>query len=134
MAAAATVIAAIVMGIPTGLVPSAFYHRMTPVTWWDWPVWVASALLIGLLFATYVRIPGVVGQQKATPVRSLGGSLLSVFAIGCPVCNQIVVAIIGVSGALNYWAPVQPLLGSFSVALLAAALLFRLRGEFVCRL
>jgi hypothetical protein len=43
--------------------------------------------------------------------------MFSLFAVGCPICNKPVVAI-GVRGALNYFAPVQPFLAAGSVALL----------------
>jgi len=119
------------MGVPTGVVATPLYHRMTPVTWWDRPIWLASALLVGLLAATYVR-RGRAPERRDGAGRTLSGGLLSTFAIGCPICNKIVVALIGVSGALNYWAPLQPFLGVSSVALLAVALLYRLRGEAVC--
>lgn len=126
VAALATAVAAAAMGIPTGVVRTPFYTRMTPVTWWDYPIWALSALTLGLLAATYVnRAPHARG-------RLLGGGLLSTFAIGCPICNKIVVALIGVSGALNYWAPIQPLLGITSVGLLLATLAMRLRGERSC--
>lgn len=128
-AALATIVAAAAMGVPTGVIRTSFYTRMTAVTWWDYPVWAISALTIGLLAATYVTVgrrdPG--GSQ-----RLLGGGLLSTFAIGCPICNKIVVALIGVSGALNYWAPLQPLLGLVSVGLLLTTLAVRLRGERSC--
>jgi hypothetical protein len=125
-------LAAMVMGVPTGIVQTSYYTRMTPVTWWDYPVWAISALLIGLVAATYVRIPG-----RETPVpdrsgRTVGATLLSTFAVGCPICNQLVVAVIGVSGALSYWAPFQPLLGSFSIALLLTGLYVRLAGSLAC--
>lgn len=42
--------------------------------------------------------------------------------------HQIVVALLGVTGALNYWAPLQPFLGMASLALLLATLAIRLRG------
>jgi hypothetical protein len=41
--------------------------------------------------------------------------------VGCPICNKIVVALLGVSGALGVWAPVQPILAVLSLALLATA-------------
>lgn len=128
VAGLATAAAAAAMGIPTGVISTPLYTRMTPVTWWDYPVWALSAIAIGLLAATYVqRAPRAGG-------RVLGGGLLSTFAIGCPICNKLVVALLGVSGALNYWAPLQPLLGLVSVGLLLATLAVRLRGERSCTL
>jgi len=128
MAALAASGAALVTGVPTGIVKTNFYPRMTPVTWWDYPFWAIAALLVGLTAATYVRT----GQpsRSAAPdraKRTLGATALSVFAVGCPICNKLVVAVLGVSGALTYFAPLQPLLGGISVALLAAGLALRLR-------
>lgn len=126
---------AVLIGVPTGVIPSSLYHRMTPVTWWDYPLWALSAVLIGLTIATYVRVPGLssAGPQERTK-RTMGITLASAFAVGCPICNKLVVGLIGVSGALNYWAPLQPLLGMVAVALLAAGLVVRLRGAVSCSL
>jgi hypothetical protein len=125
------VAAALAMGIPTGVVPTPFYSRMTPVTWWDRPIWAGSAALIGLLVATYVRVAPANRDVNGTG-KTLGGGVLSTFAIGCPICNKIVVALLGIGGALNYWAPVQPFLGLFSVALLGLAFVYRLRADAAC--
>ncbi len=48
--------------------------------------------------------------------------MLSVLAIGCPVCNKLVVLALGAGGALTHFAPVQPILGFLSLGLLAYAL------------
>ena len=128
----ATAVAALIMGVPTGVVPTSFYTRMTPVTWWDYPIWGFSAVLIGLIVATYVPIgaPGVAPPDRSG--RTIGATLLTAFAVGCPVCNKLVVGVIGVSGALNYWAPLQPALGLLSVGLLVTGLAVRLRGAVAC--
>ena len=129
VAGAATTLAALAVGIPTGVVRTSLYRRMTPVTWWDYPVWMASAAVLGLLAATYLRARPVPSGGGG---RALGGGVLATLAIGCPICNKIVVALIGVSGALGYWAPLQPILGLSCVALLLVALVARLRGELSC--
>ena len=118
-------VAAVVMGVPTGIVRTDFYHRMTPVLWWNYPVWAVSAALIGLMAATFVGR----GLSSSTPVA---GGLLSTLAVGCPICNKVVVAAVGISGALNIWAPIQPWLGVASIALLGYALRRRLTGERAC--
>ncbi len=126
------VAAALVMGVPTGVIETSFYTRMTPVTWWDYQIWATSALLIGLFAATYVRVGDVAATGSDRSPRALGASLLATFAIGCPTCNKLVVAAIGVSGALSYWAPLQPLLGVLGVVLLLTGLTTRLRGQAGC--
>jgi len=64
--------------------------------------------------------------------QAAAGGVLSFFAVGCPVCNKLVVLAVGVSGALSYWAPVQPFLAAASVALLGLAAHRRLRGLKSC--
>lgn len=130
VAALAAAASALAIGIPTGVVPTAFYTRMTPIVWWDYPIWALSALALGLIAATYVRAGGL---DRDGGGRALGGGVLSTFAVGCPICNKIVVALLGVGGALDYWAPLQPFLGLASLALLLATLTLRLRGERSCR-
>ena len=70
-APAAAVLAAAVIGIPTGIIRTPFYHRMTPVLWWNYPVWAATAVLEGFLLASYVRT-GTVGRAS-TGKATAGG-------------------------------------------------------------
>jgi hypothetical protein len=126
------VLAAAAMGVPTGIVQTSFYTRMTPVTWWDYPAWAISAVLVGLTAATYVQIAGGPSGAAASSPRTIGATLLTTFAVGCPICNKLVVALIGVSGALSYWAPLQPVLGALSIWLLLTGLAIRLRGNVAC--
>lgn len=130
IAVAVMLAAALVMGIPTGIVETPYYTRMTPVLWWNYPVWGISSVLAGLLAGTYGG-PASAVSTGVSGRAGLGG-VMSVLAVGCPVCNKVVVALLGVSGALGIWAPLQPLLGVASVALLGAALWFRLRTPRVC--
>ena len=131
-ATVAAVMAALAIGIPTGIVHTGFFTRMTPVTWWDYPVWVLSAVLVGLTAGTYVRGSDAGDFGRDRRGRTAGATLLSAFAVGCPICNKLVVAALGVSGALTYFAPLQPLLGLIGVGLLAAGLAVRLRFARAC--
>jgi hypothetical protein len=129
----AAIATALVVGIPTGIVETSWYHRMTPVLWWNYPVWVMSAALTGALVATYVRDPAAPVPATQSGNTFLGG-MLSLFAVGCPICNKLVVMAIGVSGALNWFAPIQPLLAVGSLGLLAYALWARRRTAIRCRI
>jgi hypothetical protein len=130
LAAASAAGAALVLGIPTGVIRTPLYTRMTPVLWWNAPVLAVSALLLGLLAATYLRAPGPSGDSMAT--AATGGGLTSVFAIGCPVCNKLVVLAIGATGALRWFAPLQPLLAIAAIGILGGTLWKRLGGELAC--
>ena len=130
------------LGLPTDVIANPWFGRQgTPVEPWAYPVLLVTAALAGLLFATYVRDRGTghaLDSQTGvvdvdTPGRMGGlGGLVSFFAIGCPVCNKVVVVALGTSGALSWFAPIQPYLGLASLTLLAWALHARLRGESAC--
>ncbi|WP_052371517.1 hypothetical protein [Amycolatopsis taiwanensis] len=121
-AAGAAVVSALAVGVPTDVIDTPLFDRMTPVRWWELPVLVLTAILAGL----WVAIPRPTGD-----VRGRGGVLGAVtavvFAVGCPVCNKIVVALLGASGALGLWAPVQPVLAILSLLALGAAVAVRWR-------
>jgi len=137
-AAAMSTVSALAIGLPTDVIPNPVFGRQgTPVEPWAIPVLAVTAVLSGLLFATYVQAgvadttDDVAGLDRPSRFGSLGG-LLSFFAVGCPICNKVVVIALGTSGALTWFAPVQPYLGVFALGLLAWALRVRLRGEVAC--
>jgi hypothetical protein len=137
-AAAMTTVSALAIGLPTDVIPNPVFGRQgTPVEPWAVPVLVLTAVLSGLLFATYVQaddvsdIAATEGLDRPSRFGSVGG-LLSFFAVGCPICNKVVVIALGTSGALTWFAPVQPYLGVVALCLLAWALRVRLRGEIAC--
>ena len=120
-------------GIPTGIIETPFYARMTPVEWWNYPFWIVNSVLVGLLAAAYLPVSrkpdSWVGRAFG---GGLGGGLLTVFAVGCPVCNKLVVLALGFGGAITYFAPVQPFLGLISTGLLLYGLRLRLSGTRSC--
>lgn len=126
--------AAALVGIPTGIIETPFYTRMTPVLWWNYPVWAASSLLTGALVATYARDPSSVPAPAGGTGKPLLGNLLSLFAVGCPICNKLVVMVLGVSGAMTWFSPAQPVLAAASVGLLAYAIRARVRTMRACSL
>lgn len=134
-ALAGTVGTALVIGVPTVVIPNPVFGREIPVTWWSYPVLAAVSVLSGLLLATYVRegaaAEGVTPDDRA-PRRGLGAGVLSFFAVGCPVCNKVVLLALGASGAMSWFAPLQPLLAVVSVAGLVWALRTRLAGLRAC--
>lgn len=132
MAAAAGTLAGLAMGIPSGVVPTDLYTRMTPVAWWDYPVLATSAVLAGLIAATYVRDPARDHSASRLVGSTAGATALTTLAVGCPICNKLVVGLVGVSGALSYWAPLQPLIGLLSICVLAIGLRIRLRATSSC--
>jgi len=132
VAVAGTIGALLILGIPTAIIPNPFFVRMTPTDAINLIVWLASAPMIGLLAATYVRpadhAPAHVKDSKEAGRVTVAG-IAAFLAIGCPVCNKLVVAALGVSGALTIFAPLQPVIGGASLALLGGTLVWRLRSR-----
>lgn len=122
----------LVIGVPTVLIPNSMFTRQVPPTWWAWPALIATAALTGLITATYVRSP-LQAQRRDRPGKlgALGG-VLSFFAVGCPVCNKLVLLALGTSGALQVFQPIQPALALVSLGLLAWALVQRIKRENTC--
>lgn len=143
VAALAAVAVAVTIGVPTVLIPNPVFGREVPVEAWSYPVWLVTSALAGLLVATYVRPRGATagaadpaGEEPAEGASRAGmaGGILTWFAVGCPVCNKIVLLALGYTGALTWFAPVQPVLAAAGLALTAGALLLRLRGQVACPL
>lgn len=118
--------AALAMGIPTDVVANPWFTRMTPVRPLDVVTLVVTSVLLGLLAASYA------GGRAGGAGRAVGGGGLTVLAIGCPVCNKLVVALIGFSGATTWFAAAQPVLGLAGAALAAWALVLRVRPRRAC--
>lgn len=124
----ATAASLAILGIPTAVIPNPWFIRMTPTEPFNVATMLLSAPLMGLLTATYLaRSPGNPEASGERSGRATVGGVAAYLAIGCPICNKIIVGVLGVSGALNIFAPIQPVIGAVSVALLAATLMWRLR-------
>jgi hypothetical protein len=114
-----------IIGIPTDVIPNPLFGRQTPVHPYDVAVLIALGMLTGALVATYAiaRDAG-----RATKRAGIGSGVLGWFAVSCPACNKVVVALLGASGATSTFAPLQPALGVLAIALAAGALAVRIRA------
>jgi hypothetical protein len=130
VALAGAFVTALAIAVPTAMITNPLFGREVPVTPWAWPALLGASVLSGLLLATYVRQPGV--DQRLGSRTGAAGAMLTFFAVGCPVCNKLVLVLVGTTGALQWFAPVQPLLALAAVALIAWALHSRLNGEVSC--
>ena len=129
-------ILSVVVSIPTDVIPNPFFTRSMAVTWWSYPVVIATGVLGALLVGSYVRnddAPSARDDQLERSSRlGLIGATLSFFAIGCPVCNKLVLLALGASGTMTWFAPFQPVLAIASVVLMAIAVRMRLRNQVAC--
>jgi hypothetical protein len=130
---------AILVALPTAVIPNPIFGRAVEVTWWSYPVVILTGILGGLLLATYVREPWMETETPPAPAEDkkasklgIAGGFIAFFAVGCPVCNKLVLLALGASGAMTWFAPVQPFLAIASVILMAVALRIRLKNQVSC--
>ena len=69
IASVGAVATALLIGLPTDVIPNPMFGRPVPVTWWSIPVLVVTSLLSGLLLGTYVAGPEA---EVDRPARSAG--------------------------------------------------------------
>ena len=119
------------IGLPTDVIPNPVFGRAVPVTSWSMNVLILSSILSGMLVATYIKTQNTVVEETSLKIGGVGG-FLAFFAVGCPVCNKIALIALGYTGAIQYFAPIQPYLAAASILLLGYALRKRLIGESQC--
>lgn len=135
-----TAVSLLAFGLVTAIIPNPVFARQIPPEPFAIWTWLSSAPLMGLVMATYAVPPKpspialitvapavvTVAERRSTTLGSLAG-LGAFLAIGCPVCNKVALVLLGTSGALSVYAPIQPAIGAVSLVLLVATAAWRLR-------
>ncbi len=139
VATSVSLVMALLVGFATVLIPNDVFSREIPPVWWNYPVWIVTSVLTGVLVATYVRDgrtddPDPDPSAVRTSRLGVAGGVLAWFAVGCPVCNKLALVALGYSGAISYFAPLQPFLAAAALALTAGAVVVRLRNQALCPL
>jgi hypothetical protein len=129
-------------GLAAAIIPNPIFGRQVPPESFAIAFWLVSAPLMGLLGATY-SAPAAPTSRAAEPVALVVGASAAAgrdvtvlgmaagigafLAIGCPVCNKVALVLLGTGGAMTVFAPLQPVIGAASIALLAGTLAWRFR-------
>ena len=107
---------------------------------------ILSGILGGLIIASYIResdpesdhnepteaeVLELSGKDPALRWGTIGG-FVSFFAVGCPVCNKLVLIALGTTGAVSWFAPIQPFLALASIIFMLWALHMRLKNQESC--
>ena len=121
----------LVIAIPTDLIPNPIFGREIPPTAWSWWALLISSVLAGLVTATYVATPEAARTEREGRWGMAGG-IVTFFAVGCPVCNKLVLLALGYTGAIQFFEPIQPYLAVGAIALLGYAFVQRVRRERSC--
>jgi hypothetical protein len=120
---AAAVATLLLIGITTDVISNPWFERKVPVHPFDWVVLIAISCLTGALVVTYF-----LGQSSMIATRTgVGSGVIGWFAVSCPLCNKVVLVLLGTSGATSLFEPVQPYLGALAIVLACAALVVRIR-------
>ncbi|WP_255193261.1 hypothetical protein [Natronobeatus ordinarius] len=131
-------------GLVTGLIPNPLYVRMVSRTPTDYLFLTLTALLAGVYVTQRLTTEVACTQPEdaggrfdggSTDRWAFGGLVGGFLAVGCPVCNAVLLALFSSSMLMTYFDPLRPLLGLLSVALLAGLISVRHRRTCgVCNL
>lgn len=107
----------LILGIPTALLPNLVipYYRMVQATWLDYVFLLTTSLLI----AVYLAIPE---NKVCKPYGAFSGGFLGFLAFGCPICNKLLVLLLGFDFMYGMVNPIRPILGIVSVIVLGYAI------------
>lgn len=85
-AAAFTALTAVLIGVPTDLIDTPLFTRAIAPTWWSYPVWAVTAVLTGLLGATYLADPEQSPPQPAASRAAPAWVGCSAFSLSAARC------------------------------------------------
>ena len=114
MGISAALIIFLVFGIVTVLITNNFFIRMTPVLWYDY----VFLILIALLSGAYTGLWHY-NKHSSKPIdnkcnyTAAGGAVGGLFSFGCAICNKLLVLLLGLSGVVAYFMPIQPIYSRF---------------------
>lgn len=114
----------VALGTVSALWENPLFMRMTPTSGFE----TALLLLQSALAGIYVGIPRVSCGKRAAGA----GAIIGFLGIACPVCNKVLVLLIGSTLLLEYFEPVRLYVAMAGAVLLAAAVWIKLtRSECV---
>ena len=117
-----------IFGIVTVLIKNPLFIRMTPVHWYDYLFLVLTATLSGAYIGLWYHNKN--NQKNANSkcdYAATGGSVGGFFSFSCAVCNKLLIWLLGLSGVIAYFMPLQPILGVISIAVLGYAVYMQLK-------
>ena len=114
----------LIVGIITAVIPNPWFTRMTPITWLEWAFLIGVSILTGAyLFLRKRR------RSKGCDTCATAGSVLGFFAVTCPFCNALLVAIFGGGIVAAYFEPARPYVGIIGVITLLGLIIYEIKME-----
>lgn len=117
-------------GIPTALIPTGFFVRMITVSILDYIFLGATSIMMAayISFHFYRK-----AESRREGYAAAGGSIAGVFAFGCPVCNALLVSLLGTVTIFTFYEPLRPAIGIVGIAALSYALYIKIKQCDDCR-
>ncbi len=106
----------VVLGTPTALVPNPFiqYTRMIEATVLDYFFLAATSIML----ATLISLKLYYNSGKQLGAKELVGGAAGFVAFSCPICNALLVALLGGATIMAFIEPLRPIFGVASMAIL----------------
>ncbi|MCR4335151.1 MAG: hypothetical protein NUV57_01290 [archaeon] len=106
----------IIMGTPTALVPNPFleYTRMIEATFFDYFFLATTSIMLAVLISLKLYFK----SEKQIGAKEVTGGVAGFVAFSCPICNMLLVALLGGATIMAFIEPLRPILGMVSIVIL----------------
>jgi len=95
----------LLFGIPTALIPTPWFIRMIQARFIDYVFLIVNSALIGAYIGLHMYEKHE--RNKRGDVLATTGSVANIFAVGCPICNKLLVVLLGTSVVMTYFEPMR---------------------------
>jgi hypothetical protein len=109
-------------GIVTATIPNPVFMRMMPASALDFFFLATTAILGG----AYLALPS---NACTADGKAAGGTLFGLLAFACPICNKLLVMLLGYAALFEWFDPLRPLLGMVSMGVLGLSIVQKLDGK-----
>ncbi len=133
----AAIIAFFLFGIPTAVIPNSYFFRMSPVTIFDYIFLPINSVLFGAFIAllfyqgNYKRLIKL--KNTKTESAATGAAFVNVLALGCPICNVVLVSLFSTTALMTYLEPARPALSVLTAGILGTAIYFKAKSIKECK-
>jgi len=112
----------LIFGGITALIKNPFFKRMTIPIFWDYFFLIIVSILIGVYVGLYFH-----NKNKKGSICAYSGGFFGFFAIICPLCSTLLIALFGASALMMYFESVRPVLGFVAIVLLITGIYIQIK-------
>jgi len=112
----------LIFGGVTALIKNPFFKRMTIPSFLDYFFLIIVSILIGVYVGLYFH-----NKNKKGNICAYSGGFFGFFAIICPLCSILLIALFGASALIMYFEPIRPVLGFVAIILLLIGIYFQVK-------